>query len=376
MCAFTLLMVCATFLLADDPPASNAVPQRPAPNEEFRAAYIEMGTQLGDQRKQWLEAKDEQVKDKIMKDMMATMAKRLLPLARKYPDSRESFHFLLECAASGQAEGTEQLIELHDKNADLGDGCMTLAMQSVPMGDRLCQTILDKSKNPENRGRACLSWGYWLKKDADAAVELGRSDLAKRQYVLAEQRLQQSVSEFGDIKIDFGHTILGKQSIRTLAERSLYEIKNLTVGRTAPELVGIDLEGKPLSLKEHQGKVVMVSFWAHWCGPCIALVPHERELVERFKDKPFVLLGVNGDEPGKELLEKTKALNVSWRSLQNQPDEKAGKHSEKWNVMTWPTVYLIDAQGVIRKKWIGRVDPKMLDEAIETLVKQIEKGAK
>ena len=375
MCILSLLMVCVTFLFVDEPPAKNGAPQRPVPNEEFRAAYVEIATPLMELRKQWVEAKDEQLKDKIMKDMIATMAKRLLPLVRKYPDSRESFSFLLQCAGAGHLEGTELLFQLHDQKADLGDGCLNLALQAVPMGDRLCQTVFEKTKNPDNRARACLGLGIWLKKDGDAAVEAGKLDQAKKQYALAELHLLRCVKEFGDIKFDFG-PILGKPTIKVLAERSLYEIKHLSVGQVAPELTGIDLEGKPLSLKDYQGKVVMVSFWAHWCGPCMAFVPHERELAERYTNKPFALLGVNGDEMSKELLDKTKKANITWRSLQNQARESEPKHSEKWNVITWPTVYLIDAQGIIRKKWIGRVDPKMLDEAVETLVKQIEKGPK
>lgn len=375
MCAFILSMLCVTLFHPDDPPAKIAQPQRPAPNEEFRAAYVEMGTQLMDLRKQWLDEKDQQKKDLIMKDMIDTMAKKLLPLVRKYPEARESFAFLMECAAAGHEEGVELLMQLHDKTTRIGDSCLSMCMQGLALGDRMCDTILKHSKNQENRGRACLAWAFWNMRQGDAAAQEDQLEKAGKQYAQAEARFKQSMQEFGVVEIDFGPK-LGKKTIKTTAEQAYREVSTLTAGKTAPELVGIDLEGKPLSLKDHQGKVVMVSFWAHWCGPCIALVPHEREIVERFKDKPFVLLGVNGDEPGKELVEKTKALNVTWRSLQNQPVEKSGKHSEKWNVITWPTVYLIDHQGIIRKKWIGRVDPKTLEEAIETLVKQAEKGTK
>ena len=367
-----LISIIVAPFAADDPATKNAAPQRPAPNQEFRAAYVEIGTQLMDQRKKWLDEKDQQKKDQIMKDMIGTMAKKLLPLVRKYPEARESFAFLMECAAAGHDEGVELLMQLHDKKSQLGDSCINMCMQSVPLGDRLCQTVLDKSKNPENRGRACLAMGYWLKKEADTAAELGKPDQARKHYALAERYLKQAAAEFGDIKIDFGG-VLGKPTIKTLAVRSLDEIKSLTIGQLAPELVGIDLEGKPLSLKEHQGKVVMVSFWAHWCGPCMAFVPHEREIVERYAGKPFVLLGVNGDEVDKDMLEKTKKAQVTWRSLQNQPKENQPRLSEQWNVMTWPTVYLVDAQGIVRKKWIGRIDPKGLDEAIEKLVQQTEK---
>ena len=52
------------------------------------------------------------------------------------------------------------------------------------------------------------------------------------------------------------------------------------------------------------GKVVVLVFWGSWCGPCMAAVPHERQLVERFKGRPFVVVGVNSDE------DREKALRV------------------------------------------------------------------
>ena len=64
----------------------------------------------------------------------------------------------------------------------------------------------------------------------------------------------------------------------------------------APEIDGVDFDGKRLKLSDQHGKVVAVVFWASWCGPCRAMIPHERELVERFRGKPFVMVGVNNDD--------------------------------------------------------------------------------
>ena len=52
---------------------------------------------------------------------------------------------------------------------------------------------------------------------------------------------------------------------------------NLAVGKPAPEIEGVDVDGKPLKLSDYKGKVVVLVFWGSWCGPCMAQVPHERE---------------------------------------------------------------------------------------------------
>jgi thiol-disulfide isomerase/thioredoxin len=61
----------------------------------------------------------------------------------------------------------------------------------------------------------------------------------------------------------------------------LEALKHSPLWKPAPEIAGVDLKGNPLSLSEHRGKVVMVSFWATWCGPCMKLISHEREIATR-----------------------------------------------------------------------------------------------
>ena len=84
-----------------------------------------------------------------------------------------------------------------------------------------------------------------------------------------------------------------KKTLGQEAEARLDEMFNLAVGKPAPEIEGVDVDGKPLKLSDYQGKVVVLVFWGSWCGPCMAQVPHERELVERLKGEPFALLGVD-----------------------------------------------------------------------------------
>src|SRR4051794_25948885 len=67
----------------------------------------------------------------------------------------------------------------------------------------------------------------------------------------------------------------------------------LPVGPLAQEIEGEDLDGKFFKLSEYKGKVVLLDFWGMWCGPCVAFLPHGKKVVEEFKGRPFVALGVN-----------------------------------------------------------------------------------
>src|SRR5215211_5341510 len=68
------------------------------------------------------------------------------------------------------------------------------------------------------------------------------------------------------------------------------------VGNLCPEVAGFDADGKPVKLSDHKGKVVMISFWGTWCGPCQQQIPHERQMVtEKYRGRPFAILGVARD---------------------------------------------------------------------------------
>src|SRR5262245_27843174 len=70
----------------------------------------------------------------------------------------------------------------------------------------------------------------------------------------------------------------------------------LAIGANAPDIVGEDLEGKPLRLSDFRGKVVLLAFWGTSCSPCMAEIPKERALRERYQSKPFAIVGVNSDK--------------------------------------------------------------------------------
>jgi len=101
------------------------------------------------------------------------------------------------------------------------------------------------------------------------------------------------------------------------------------------------------------------------------MYPHERSLVKRLAEKPFALVGVNSDKEKDELKEAMKKEGITWRSFWNG-GSTSGPISTKWNVHGWPTLFIIDAEGVIRHKFLGSPGDKVLDEAIDALVKEAE----
>ena len=107
----------------------------------------------------------------------------------------------------------------------------------------------------------------------------------------------------------------------------------------------------------------------------MGLVPHEKALVDRMKGRPFVLVGVNGDDDREKARVVSGKEEITWRSFWSGGGP-FGPIPKKWGIRGWPTVYLIDAKGVIRNDLIDGLDDDSLLKAVEPLVVEAEKGTK
>lgn len=146
-------------------------------------------------------------------------------------------------------------------------------------------------------------------------------------------------------------------------------VRGPRIGQPAPDIVGVDLEGESFKLSDYRGKIVVVSYWAQWCKYCVDLFPHEKALVEKFKDQPVVLIGVNGDptiERGKASQDKHQ---LTWRSFWVGDPE--GPVPTEWGVDGWPTTFIIDANGVLRHRFVGP-QPQHVEHAVERLLREME----
>lgn len=102
------------------------------------------------------------------------------------------------------------------------------------------------------------------------------------------------------------------------------------------------------------------------------MYPHERSLVKRLAGEPFALLGINSDRDREELKKVMEKEEITWRSWWNG-GSTSGPISTMWNVRGWPTIYVLDAKGVIRYK---NVRGEAMDKAVDTLLAELAQESK
>jgi len=98
------------------------------------------------------------------------------------------------------------------------------------------------------------------------------------------------------------------------------------------------------------------------------MFPHERSLVKDLADQPFAIIGVNSDKSPEELRQKNAAESITWRSFFDGGGTD-GPISTQWNVRAWPTIFVLDAKGVIRFKGLRG---EALEDAVRELLAEMD----
>jgi peroxiredoxin len=135
-----------------------------------------------------------------------------------------------------------------------------------------------------------------------------------------------------------------------LIEKERRVLTSLTVGKVAPEITGIDLDGQPLKLSEYRGRVVVLAFSGEWCGACRSEYPYLRLLLEVYKDRPFSIVSVDSDSELAKARDAKVERGLAFKSWWDGYGAKntRGPIATSWGVVGWPTIYVLDEQGVIR----------------------------
>lgn len=142
----------------------------------------------------------------------------------------------------------------------------------------------------------------------------------------------------------------------------------MTSGTAAPALALKDLEGRHVDLGELRGRVVLVNFWATWCPPCREEIPELAELWHEQKDGCFELLGVAEESPPADLA--AAARSIPYPIL----TDPRGDVAMAWNVVGFPSSFLVDAQGTVVRVFEGAVRKQQVLEALRPILPDTCKG--
>jgi peroxiredoxin len=157
--------------------------------------------------------------------------------------------------------------------------------------------------------------------------------------------------------------ILGQVRAQSVRESAMDNLK----GKPAPARALKDLTGKDQTLAAYKGKVVMLNFFASWCGPCHAEAPHlEKEFWQKYRAKGVVLLGVNTGERGQQA-QLARQFRDQHKLTYPVLLDVGDKIAQKYGVMAFPTNVLIDQKGVVRRVEAG-FNPDGLQETLNTLL--------
>lgn len=236
-CATMLALV--SLLRADDDPAA----QLRALDQEYRAAQEGFSTR-------YRAARTADEREQLMSNYRrpTTYVVRCLELAGKYPKSPAALD-ALSWVVQHQPYGSEfekaavMLLD-HIQDEKIGDVFPWVAGAASDAPEMLLRSAIVKNPSRNVQGRACFYLG-----------EFFRNQLDEKQ---AGQFYERVLKDYADVPARRGGTIA------EAAKAALFEMRELTIGKVAPEIVGEDIDGKPMKLSEFRGKVVVLDFWGFW----------------------------------------------------------------------------------------------------------------
>jgi hypothetical protein len=278
-------------LLVGAGPAVAALDDKAAPADQVKSLIADYQTGQQEYYEAIGKAKsaDEQIKAQEKRPKPQALAIRLLELVEQNPTdpgvTPVALVHVVTLPLNG-AEGTklqrqalEQLTRDHAASDQLGPIVLRLTYQPSPAVEAFLRAVVDKNPKDELKGKATYGLGGMLQQAAGYArlmrkqpdleqrieaafgketAEWLRDVDADRLEKEAEELFETAADKFADVPM------FGEESLGDAAKGQLFEIRNLAIGKTAPEIEGEDLDGTPFKLSDYRGKVVVIDFWGNW----------------------------------------------------------------------------------------------------------------
>lgn len=184
-----------------------------------------------------------------------------------------------------------------------------------------------------------------ITKSIQTYMDSTRNDVAStyffERYLMTNNTLDEVLAFYGNL------TDRVKKSAPGLAlKKKIEEMEQVNVGGMAPNFKLMTPEGKEFSLYDLRGHIVLLDFWASWCGPCLAEVPNLKAIYEKYHGKGLEILGVSLDEKEAAWKGAIERKGLTWKHVSSLKGWKC-PIAQRFKVTGIPRMYIIDAQGKI-----------------------------
>lgn len=137
-------------------------------------------------------------------------------------------------------------------------------------------------------------------------------------------------------------------------------------GKPVTDFSATDLDGKPISLQDYRGKVVLLDFWGVWCGFCIDEMPNLKKIYDTYKDQGFDIIGVSLDDKESALRDYIKENDLQWRQIYSGERWEEDPLAQQFKITSVPSQWLIDRDGkLITHKARGEKLEQLVVEALK-----------
>jgi hypothetical protein len=241
----------------DGPPARAAL----SPAERYRDALKAYEKSTEEFMTAYRAAKTQEERTKVIETRRpddSKTAAEMLRIADDAPKDPVAIEALVWISTNSGGPAADRAMKVlaadHVQDPRIASLCSRLAYEQSPQSEQLLREVIARNPGRDAKGMACLALGQRLKLASEqGSAEEKAAAMAKE----AEGLLERVAGEFANVK--GGRGTLGEQ-----ARSMLNELRNLGIGKTAPEIAGEDIDGKPLKLADYRGKVVVLDFWGDW----------------------------------------------------------------------------------------------------------------